>query len=162
MGDGVKAETRKLIKEVSASLRLDDIVLVNARFERPAPPPEDPEDDLQQQHKRSVRCSIENNDEASDEERLVNITVVLGVRLVRQSGKNEEPEAKTVVILIEAEYLAIYKITKNVTDKAIEVFAKFNAVHNVWPFWRHNVFDICQRAKLPILNVPLMAGVSED
>lgn len=158
----MKAEARKLIKEASASLRLDDIVLVNARFERPVPPPEDPEEELQQQYKRSVRYSIENDDEASDEKRSVSITVVLGIRLVRQSEKNEGSETETVVILIEAEYLAIYKMTKDVTDKAIKVFAKFNAVHNVWPFWRHHIFDICQRAKLPILNVPLMAGVSED
>lgn len=158
----MKPEARKLIKEATASLCLVDIVLADARFERPMLPPEDPEEELRQQYKRSVRYSIENGNEASDKERSVNVTVALGIRLVCQSEKKEEPKTETVVILIEAEYLAIYKMTKDVTDKAIKVFARFNAVHNVWPFWRHHVFDICQRAKLPILNVPLMAGVSED
>ncbi|MGH8162265.1 MAG: hypothetical protein ACRESR_09030 [Gammaproteobacteria bacterium] len=151
----MKAEDKKLIRLASKSLSLNDIVLLASRFERPSSPPEDPEEELLRQYKRGVGYSAVSGDEGSADRGSLNVTVGLGTRLVRQTEKSKKA-SEVVAVLIEAEYLITYGMTDDIPDKAIEVFAKYNAVHNVWPFWRHHVFDICQRARLPDLKVPLI------
>ncbi|MEO8460730.1 MAG: hypothetical protein ABI451_09395, partial [Dokdonella sp.] len=63
-----------------------------------------------------------------------------------------------IYFLIEAAFLVEYDVTGALEEDAIAAFANFNAVHNVWPFWRQHVFDIVQRARLPQLEIPLFSG----
>jgi hypothetical protein len=42
----------------------------------------------------------------------------------------------------------------------VKEFTSFNAVHNVWPFWRQVVFDLCRSARLPDVFVGLYRNKS--
>jgi preprotein translocase subunit SecB len=63
-----------------------------------------------------------------------------------------------VYVQIEADFMVTYRLQAEIEDPALSAFSNFNAVHNVWPFWRQHVFDIVQRGELPNIEVPLFAG----
>jgi preprotein translocase subunit SecB len=87
--------------------------------------------------------------------RLLQVRVSLGTRVVQQVEEGE-PRA---LFVIEADYLVEYEMTDDVPDDALKAFAEFNAIHNVWPFWRQHVFGVVDRGRLPRLEVPLFEGV---
>ena len=136
------------------SLKILDVILMQAHFTRPS------EEWIGegaatpwQQHKRGVRYSVE----VINDHRELQVLVQLGTRLLMGSDEpDEEPVA--VQFEVEADYLVRYSVSEDLDDASLDAFATFNAVHNVWPFWRQHVFDIVQRAKLPPLEVPLFSG----
>lgn len=103
-------------------------------------------------------------DDDGEEQKLLRVFVKLGVRAVpkeeehekNQSSKNAENEGNTASFFtVEATYRAEYQIKKELSDDEIAEFTQYNAVHNVWPFWRMLVFTTLKQANLPTLNIPL-------
>lgn len=57
---------------------------------------------------------------------------------------------------IEASFCAVYRCQEKLSDDEIKEFSSFNAVHNVWPFWREHAFRMAAEARLSRPNIPLM------
>jgi hypothetical protein len=70
----------------------------------------------------------------------------------RDSNKERSDEP---LFSIQATFRVDYLIKQKLTKSEIDVFSKYNAVHNVWPFWRQHVFYMVNNAKLPRVTVPL-------
>lgn len=60
---------------------------------------------------------------------------------------------------IEAVFQLDYELTGALGQAALDEFARFNAVHNVWPFWRQFVFSMANQAGLPCPEVPLTTSL---
>jgi len=147
-------ETKRLIREATASLQLRDIVLFGSRLFRSEAPPDVDDMIALQQHKRGVQFAVGDDDDGGSRGRDFHVMVSLGERVV-ESAESEEPK---VYFGIEAEYLVIYDLAAEVSEEALKVFSELNSVHNVWPFWRQHVFDLVAQARLPQLRIPLFSG----
>lgn len=161
--------------EAISALKLVDITLLNAQFDRPSPKMR-VDESFAHQHFRQVVYRVFDNvdsEKESGEEKRFFVIVKLGVRLVLEPDKNEgsndgaeaqdaaevEPE---VLNTIEANFIVEYAMKGQPSDESLAAFAKFNSVHNVWPFWRQHVFDIVQRGSLPKVDIPLFSGSPES
>jgi preprotein translocase subunit SecB len=151
---GVKSEAENPINEAIAGLRLRDIVLYESRLFRGDVMPEQDEVEALQQHKRGVRFSVEEQDRAGSSTRELHVMISLGERVV-DCVTDQDPK---VYFGIEADYFVVYDMICPISQDALTAFADFNAVHNVWPFWRQHVFDLIGKARLPTLQVPLFTG----
>jgi preprotein translocase subunit SecB len=141
----------KLICEASKKLRLQSINLFECNLKRFNDLPE--EGELGQQTKLSVKSekiAVVSDHQSFD---VLRILVDLGVRVVLVSveSENEPPP----LFQIEAVYQLDYELTGSIEQSALDEFAKYNAVHNVWPFWRQYVFSIANQAGLPCPEIPL-------
>lgn len=147
-------EEKASLAAVTPKLRILDVVLACSSFTRPL---EDAPEAAKawQQHKRGVQYGVENAGADSDQE--LRILVQLGTRVLLSD--EEQGHDGAVQFEIEADFLVRYAMTEVLDEAALDTFANFNAVHNVWPFWRQHVFDIVQRGRLPHLEVPLFAGI---
>lgn len=149
-------DVQALIVQATKGLKLRDIVLNRSEFSRPHADSGQGPTDAFQQGKRIVRYSASETPNADGPPlRLLQVRIELGTRIVREPN-SPEPQ---VLIMIEADYIAEYEVNLELTDEAIKAFAEFNAVHNIWPFWRQHVFDVVDRARLPRIEVPLFAGM---
>lgn len=148
----------QLISKVSSHLRLVDIALVESRFDRPIDFPSTPEVNFALMTKKVVTYQFE---KSSDLGELLMAKVDLGVRLCNGDAV-EDVEPQTFVE-VEAKFLVMYALSTRIDEeKAYKLFAEHNCVHNVWPFWRQHVFDIVQRGRLPMIEIPLMAGIPKE
>ncbi len=77
-----------------------------------------------------------------DDEKILKVTVSLGVRWF-------DLEAEEVKAIIEADFIAEYKMTLELTQKEIEAFAKSNVSYHVWPYWRELLSSQASRMHLP-------------
>lgn len=77
-----------------------------------------------------------------DEEKILKVTVSLGVRWF-------DSEAEQVKAMIEADFIAEYKMTLELTKKEIEAFAKSNVSYHIWPYWRELLTSQTSRMHLP-------------
>lgn len=157
----MNADAKDLILQATKCLRLRDILLLSSKFERPDVPDDSQEATAHQQHMRKVTYF---QDEEAKDEKIVNllqIQVDLGTRVVSEKkAKSDKGKGKKkVFFIIEAKYLVEYEVKDDISDDALKAFSEYNAVHNVWPFWRQHVYDIVQRGRLPHLNIPLYAGM---
>jgi len=151
----VDDQTSKLLGETVPKIKLKDILLNKSNFEFPGKGDLEKLEDVRIQNKKDIKYTLQDTElESGEKDISLYVYVNLGVRV---AGKNEQQEEETV-FYIEAEYLAIYHVKEKIENPAIEAFAEFNSVHNVWPFWRQNVFDIVSRAKLPHIDIPLFTG----
>jgi hypothetical protein len=139
------------LQSAFAALRLQDIVLYEARFSRPDPLKA--EVPAYQRLKRTIEYTRNEVIEGENKVESLKVLIGLGVRITG-TGEPEPP----VYIEIEADFIAEYEITAPISEEAIKAFTGFNAVHNVWPFWRQHVFDVVQRARLQAIDVPLFSG----
>jgi hypothetical protein len=150
--------TKALIAQAAANLSLENLVLHESRFSRPGDLP-DGGLGYGPQYKRVIGYNVQGE---GDDRRLV-VKVDLGVRLakfpVEEADKESEPH---VAVVIEADFLVIFRMKSDINTDCIEAFSDFNAVHNAWPFWRHHVFDIVQRGHLPQIEIPLQQGQTFD
>jgi preprotein translocase subunit SecB len=146
---------RELIQEAINCLSLNDIVLFSARFERGDL--KAPVDEGTQQYKQQVNHNLCRRDGSKGSPDLLQVMVTLGTRVVAGAGdESDGPE----IFRIEADFLAEYEVTRCPSEDAAKAFAEYNAVHNVWPFWRQHVFDVVQRGRLPQLDIPLTRAVT--
>ncbi|MDN8688491.1 protein-export chaperone SecB, partial [Staphylococcus aureus] len=71
-------------------------------------------------------------------------------------------DASKELAIIEADYMAEYKLKKVISDEAVDAFCLKNTGHNVWPYWRELVSTTTQRLGLPNLTLPLQKPVKES
>src|SRR3546814_14828844 len=115
--------------------------------------------EVHQAHKRVVEYQIIEVDSEGASERQLQVLVELGVRI---SSDAPDGVDAPIHVQIEAEFVVVYEVLDDIDETSISQFANFNAVHNVWPFWRQHVFAIVQRGRLPQIEVPLFSGVRSE
>lgn len=141
-----------LLKEATSCLQIRDIYLYGSLFKHLSHKAVNSKTAFQQGKKQT---SYTIDAEREPNERYLQVLVELGTRLVLDKESPDE----TAQLVIEADFVVEYRIVKEVSDDAIQAFVDFNAVHNVWPFWRQHVFDVVQRGHLPQLQVPFFPGI---
>lgn len=140
-----------LIVQAAQSLKLHNIVLFESQFKRFAEL--ELQETLGQLNKLSIRFEIRETITDDHPIRLFMVYVDFGVRIVKhplEEGREPEP-----VFQIEAVFQVDFELTGEVEHKALEEFARYNAVHNAWPFWRQFVFSTANQAGLPCPEIPL-------
>jgi HD-GYP domain-containing protein (c-di-GMP phosphodiesterase class II) len=139
---------KALVTKAADALELVDIHLYSssiARFEEifadeyPA--------DMQQQNKLAVSAEVF---ETEDGKKLINVKAAFGMRFVLLADDKEEQ----ALAEIESTFIAKYIQTDEIDEQALEEFIKFNAIHNVWPFWREHAFRMATEANLPKPLIP--------
>ena len=146
-------EQEQLVAKAVKALQLQDIVLFESRLSRP--------NDIASEQKEFsllVKQGVSYNVHKKEGGDLLLIKVELGVRLVDSVDDIDETK---VFVEIEADYIVQYRLLDELDETALSCFADYNAVHNVWPFWRQHVFDLVQRSRLPHINIPLFYRSSE-
>lgn len=138
-----------------ASLKLRDIQLFNALFERPVPAFAEERAAARQEHMQGVQYVVGDVDLDGQQRKILQFRVRLGTRVVKDVADEEPP----VLFVIEATFLIEYEMAAPLDEDTIKAFADYNAVHNAWPFWRQHVYDVVQRARLPHLEIPLFSGI---
>jgi|GEM_PF-469401 hypothetical protein len=142
---------KSLIAKASKNLRLKSINLYESNLKRFMDLANSEE--LGQQIKLGVNSETLNISGTEQENQTFRVYVDLGVRIVNVSNNNEvEP---TPIFQIEAVFQLDYELMDTVDQIALEEFARYNAVHNVWPFWRQYVFSTANQAGLPCPEIPL-------
>lgn len=121
--------------------------------------------DLQQQSMLGVTAedlTLEQDDAKDGRFNLFRVYVQLGVRAVGDNAKRPtgRMKSKKIYFTIEAKFRVDYLVKVKLTKAEAEEFSKFNAIHNVWPFWREHVLRTLREAELPLLNIPLMRGMN--
>src|SRR3546814_3512801 len=115
--------------------------------------------EVHQAHKRVVEYQIIEVDSEGASERQLQVLVELGVRI---SSDAPDGVDAPIHVQIEAEFVVVYEVLDDIDETSISQFANFNAVHNVWTFWRQHVFDIVQRGRLHQIEVQLFSGVKSS
>lgn len=140
-----------LIAQAAQSLKLRNIVLFEGELKRFAEL--NLQEPLGQLNKLGVRIEIGDGVTEDQTIRVFRAYVELGTRIVKhpfEAGQEPEP-----VFQIEATYLVEFELTGDVEEVALNEFARYNAVHNAWPFWRQFVFSTANQAGLPCPEIPL-------
>ncbi len=144
-------EDKILIAEATKSLRLLDIVLYECSSRRPNDLPLNDDTDYRLMHRRNVEFNVQKVDGKD----VLVVKVQLGVRLI---DRDSEEEDQNVYSEIQTDYLVFYDVSKPLSQECFQIFSEYNAVHNVWSFWRQHVFDLVLRSKLPHIDIPLLSG----
>ncbi|WP_340124448.1 hypothetical protein [Methylobacter svalbardensis] len=147
---------KSLIFEASKSLRLKTINLYESNLKRFRDLVNSEE--LGQQTKLSIESETLNISDSEQQNQTFRVYVDLGVRIVSTTINNNEPEP---IFQIEAKFQLDYELTGSVEQNALKEFANYNAVHNVWPFWRQYVFSTANQAGLPCPEVPLNISLQD-
>lgn len=151
---------RELIREAIKKMELLDIYLNEGRLARDKNfDSGTPLQEIRQQNKLSVTADILGTEKDAEERGgLLRALVTVGLRFVPNFDESieESGRALTVHAEVEATFCAVYRYSEKMTDDEIAEFLRFNAVHNVWPFWREHVLRVSAEAKLPRPSIPLM------
>lgn len=142
---------KEFIVQTSENLKLLDIVLFESSFKQFA----NSHDQVQlgQQNKLAIRAEIgEVVNNKNSAVGFFRVFVDLGIRVNDLSNPDPEPQ---LLYQIEATFRIDYELTNNVDEKALTEFAHFDAVNNIWPFWRQFVFSTTNQAHLPCPEIPL-------
>lgn len=86
-------------------------------------------------------------------DRLLRVSVDLGVRWVDESESNENASIKA---LIEAEFIAEYAMSSDLEQECIDEFSLKNVSYHVWPYWRELLGSQCNRMNLPRVVLPVV------
>jgi hypothetical protein len=144
---------KSLIFEASKSLRLKTINLYESNLKRFRDLVNSEE--LGQQAKLAIESETINISDSEQQNQIFRVYIDLGVRIVSTTFNNAlEPEPEPI-FQIEAKFQLDYELTGSVEQTALKEFANYNAVYNVWPFWRQYVFSTANQAGLPCPEVPL-------
>lgn len=84
---------------------------------------------------------------------LLKILILFGFRWVNSVTENAEPEVKA---WIEAEFIAEYQFTADLSQDSINEFASKNASYHVWPYWREHLATQTEKLRLPRAVLPTM------
>ena len=81
-----------------------------------------------------------------------------------EAQKNEDLLSDHLASSIKAVFIAEYKIVNNIEipEVALAEFGKFNATHNIWPYWREFCHSTCSRMSLPVIVMPLLRMTSDE
>jgi len=143
---------KTLIAEASKNLKLRSINLYEGSLKRFERLPESGE--FGQQTKLGIKPQIIGVFNSNEQSPIFRVLVDLGVRVVEILAERPKEEAEPLY-QIEAAFEIDYEMIDSIEQAALEEFAKYNAVHNVWPFWRQYVFSMTNQAGLPCPEVPL-------
>lgn len=120
--------------------------------------------ELSQQSMLAVRTeelTYESQTAADKKLNVFRVYVDLGIRATKEDDAGESKkgtDAETVYYGVEATFRVDYLQKDKLSAREAEEFSNFNAVHNVWPFWREHVLTSLRNADLPLLKVALMRG----
>lgn len=89
--------------------------------------------------------------EVEGEGRLLRVFMVLGTRWIEPLREAEDPK---VLAVIEAEFVAEYRLQTELAQSCIDEFALKNASYHVWTYWREYLASQCERMRLPRLVLP--------
>lgn len=89
--------------------------------------------------------------DAGADQRLLRVFIDLGVRWVVPGDNDEEPAVRAI---IEAGFVAEYRLTTELEQASADEFARKNASYHVWPYWRELLAAQCARMHLPRLILP--------
>ncbi|MBN7122898.1 hypothetical protein BSU01_14435 [Erwinia billingiae] len=83
----------------------------------------------------------------------------VGSRLIESSPKeptesDEDNDEDDVIVTIEANFEAIYRAKKELSQEELEAFAAQNVGYNVWPYWREYLQGTCSRMGISPIKVP--------
>jgi hypothetical protein len=84
---------------------------------------------------------------------LVRIFIEFGVRLVDSKITNED---ESIRALIEAVFIAEYKLDTEIEQVCIDEYSLKNSSYHVWPYWREFLMSQCNRMYLPRMVLPTM------
>ncbi|WP_394001382.1 hypothetical protein ACF3M1_13260 [Luteimonas sp. WGS1318] len=155
----------------TAFLKVRDIALWESELARfVSYPIIDDGQKLGYQSMRGIRADLAGMlDDSGKEIEILKIFVTLGIRCVVprsavvateqvvEASPDEEDET-IVLYALESTFAVDYEVLQTMPEEQVSAFAQFNSVHNVWPFWRHHVYDTLKRASLPVPEVPFFAG----
>lgn len=148
----------ELIKAAVDKLELVDIYLNDSRLERDNTFFVGGCDvELVQQSRRSIRAEWLEDDlgtEKEQDKQYLRALITLSLRFLR-AGTEEKNQPK-VLAEMEATFCALYLCKEPLEEEQAAEFLRFNAVHNVWPFWRERAFRMAAEARLPTPRIPLL------
>lgn len=102
---------------------------------------------------RQVRAQRLTGEDTSGETiELFRVFVTLGLR----EAVPNQPDRR---FTFEATFRADYQIKGGISNEALNEFAKYNSLHNVWSFWREYVANTFARADLPDIPIGLFPRV---
>jgi len=142
---------KELVAQAAQNLRLINILLYKSNLKRFGELVAS--HNLGQLTKQTVQVEACEANEQDATVKLFRVFVDLGVRIIDLD--NQSQEEQNAVFQIEATFQVDYELIGDVEQKALEEFAHFNTVHNVWPFWRQYVFNTANQAGLPCPEIPL-------
>ena len=148
----------RAVRRAQDKLELRDIVLHTSSLER------DPGIDplLYPTHagrKSKVKVSVDKVSFVDDEGDTIRILRAYVQLVVRGYAENENGPETDSLFTIQAEYRVDYLEQKKLTENELDAFTQFNSVHNVWPFWRHHVYETVSKASLPRITIPFFRGI---
>ncbi|ADL54767.1 hypothetical protein [Gallionella capsiferriformans] len=83
--------------------------------------------------------------------RLLRVFVDTGARWVDLTESDEECSVRA---MIEASFVAEYRVTGELDQTCIDEFSLKNASYHIWPYWRELLTNQCTRMHLPRLMLP--------
>lgn len=89
--------------------------------------------------------------DAGADQRMLRVFIELGVRWVEPASTGEEPAVRAI---IEAGFVAEYRMTAELEQASVDEFGLKNASYHVWPYWRELLAAQCARMHLPRLILP--------
>jgi hypothetical protein len=75
-------------------------------------------------------------------------------------ANEEEDDEITPLLVIEAEFIAVYFSKRKLQNEEIEAFAEDNVGYNVWPYWREYVqstssrLGVSRQLSVPLYTIP--------
>lgn len=151
--------------DISKRLHIQDIALWETKLKREIEYPDIAPSSIRFQEMRGVRVdSVEATSDDGSSVDILKMFVSLGVRcravrpLSEGEAQDRDESDSSVLFTLEATFAVDYVVLDALAENEVTEFAQFNAVHNVWPFWRQHVFDMLKKASLPVPEVPFFAG----
>ena len=109
--------------------------------------------------KSKVKVSVDKVSFEDDEDDTIRILRAYVQLVVRGYNEDEEGAETDPLFTIQAEYRVDYLERKELTEYELDAFTQFNSVHNVWPFWRHHVYETVSKASLPRITIPFFRPI---
>lgn len=138
-----------LLQEAIDNLSINDVYLLNSQSSV-SPEFNAKYDDLSE---LSIQVKFDQPQtqimEFSDGNKILRIICGYGCRRT----KDEEGQESVQAAVIEASFVAEYRMKKDISDECIAEFAKKNVNHHVWPFWREFLMSQIERLRLPRMTV---------
>lgn len=92
--------------------------------------------------------------DGSDGTRRLMVHILVGTRWTKPATDDSADVKVDVKAFIEAEFIAEYAISGDLSVDALSEFSRKNASFHVWPYWRELLAAHCERLRLPRLTLP--------
>ena len=146
------------VRRAQAKLDLRDIALHTSSLER-SPDVEPLLYPTRVQQESEIKVSVDKVSFADDEDGTVRILRAYVQLLLHALAKADNGKKTQKLFSIRGEYRVDYLEKKELTQIELDAFTQFNAVHNVWPFWRQHVYETVSKANLPRITIPFFRAI---